>query len=919
MGCCTSQQFAGKTSPPKAGETNGNRPLSQLPAVKFISTDCKCIVNISARRVLLHRIEQKELTSNCATITRGDSIFVLSGGLEGDAVFWEVLSETSQQLPTPSIPVIGGTFIANGRWLLLVGAKVQGSTGNLVLGPLLQYDTKRRRWKVLIDHTSLPQVSNRADIHPCLLSGAGVCLRPGTEDHEPMLLFVGGEYLLNGKLVQNEKVLWLELNSWVNGAFNIVLPTKLKNPHILAIGTSEILVAGGTNLTTNKKSKRVLKIDTAGDGTLTEVGMLHHPLATCNIVPAEFTEYVVFFSWPRITFYHKVSKNSVNISIRKAGAFRTEGLTHKRHDSMGSDVSSTAEVDVDILARGSLPNLGVKRSIGVEGSYGIQTGFSVKQVTLKSEAKVEEKKVPSRKPIEAEPEPNAPKPKPAANIEVRVEGVKTKKRRHKNSSSSSSSSSDQGKHTVKHVGALIKRRDDSEEEIIAPINMVKGGKSEKIRTKGGFDVKIKSTRRGSSSSSSDSVRKGVPGRVMIGLSSLTKKYLPPSAKIGGGTKAKKSSGSSSDDHKATHIVVKNQVYKEDFKNSDVKVEVKGKKNTAPAGLHSDKAKINGGFKADFGKKRSSSSSSSDLNAAKVQIGIVRPKVGVKHRSSSSDDQKVVVKAGNIGIKAKRSSSSSSNDPKKAKAKVVIPSAKANIGGGLKAKFGKQQRSSSSDEEMQLQAKSKVQISGSKAKVGKRGSSSSSSDSKKGKVKVALPSGKVQIGGGMKTKFGGNRSSSSSDEESKRVKVQIGGSNKKSAAFGVKLSGKGKAGKDSSSSESDGGVKLTLRTATKCNEILAEVAGYDADYTEFTEKILEGDTKNLKFSNLKAGMKVSIPEGTRIKADVFPQFFSRLADFLKTNPLRQRDVNELIGTTQIVNKRNAIKVACQGLKKLMKQG
>jgi hypothetical protein len=44
---------------------------------------------------------------------------------------------------------------------------------------------------------------------------------------------------------------------------------------------------------------------------------------------------------------------------------------------MGSDLSSAYETDFDFaLTQGVVPAIGVKRSIGVDGSYGIERGFS---------------------------------------------------------------------------------------------------------------------------------------------------------------------------------------------------------------------------------------------------------------------------------------------------------------------------------------------------------------------------------------------------------------------------------------------------------------------------------------------------------------------------------------------------------------
>jgi len=260
MGCCTSQQYAGRPGTPSGSDTKGNRPLAQMPAVKFISTDCKAIVNIASRRVTLDQVNVKELTRSCATITKADSIYILSGGLEGDAAFWEISNGTPLQHPTPDVAVIGGTFVASARHLYLVGAKVRGKTqGSHRPGPLVAFDTKRKRWRNLVDASTLV-ATQKASVHPCLLEGAGVCLsKNGSEDET--LIFVGGVYELNGKSVPNEKFSWLEVKTGGYGDYEAArLTTPLKNPHIVNLeGTREVIVAGGTSLTTNKKIQEGLQ------------------------------------------------------------------------------------------------------------------------------------------------------------------------------------------------------------------------------------------------------------------------------------------------------------------------------------------------------------------------------------------------------------------------------------------------------------------------------------------------------------------------------------------------------------------------------------------------------------------------------------------------------------------------------------
>jgi hypothetical protein len=500
----------------------------------FISADCKSIVNFSSRHITLHHIDNKSLTRNCPTITSQDTIFILAGGLEGDAAFWEISGDNVNPLPIPPVSVIGGTFIEYGRRLLLVGAKMEGKgPSGLQPGPILIYIKKKKEWSEWVNPSSF-RATEKATVHPVLLEDAGVCIQ-AREASSGMVLFAGGTYQVSGNVVANQKVLWLDLGSGDYGAYSASIPA-LKNPHIAMLTAQELIVVGGSLITTNKKSKAALTVG-LNSGEIKELSPLQHPLATCNIAPVAKSEYVIFFSWPRITFYNKVHKTFISRSLRKSDAFRAVGLAYKRHDSMGSDLSSAYETDFDFaITQGIVPVVGVKRSIGVEGSYGIERGFSVGRVKLNVTAPPKQVKQKIEYQADIEPEIKAPKPKASAHVE---EVKKVKRRRVKKSSSSSS---DEG---LKIVKPVVKLHYSSEEEDIAPVNQVKGGKT---ATKTTYGLQLKSTRRASSSSSS-SERRGVPGRVLVGLSALKRAELKTGVKIGA-VKVRKSSSSSSE-RKAT--------------------------------------------------------------------------------------------------------------------------------------------------------------------------------------------------------------------------------------------------------------------------------------------------------------------------------------------------------------------------------
>jgi hypothetical protein len=409
---------------------------SDLPTVQFVSTDCGCLVSIVRGVVHLKPINAVGLLDGCPTICIGDSIFGLSVGLDGQDTFWEMNNETLTAHPTPPIPTTGGTFLAYDRRLLLVGSKTKpNEAGETGPGPFIVFNTKKKRWTIMIKTTDF-ESSPGSGVHPMSLIGAGVSLLRGVDEAPDMLVFVGGEYLHKGKMKANRLVMWLVMSSLEYGAYSLTMPVTLSSPHVACTGPNELIVAGGLNLKTDMKSKRVMTVNISAN-TVSDLPALPNILAACRIGPGVIAEYVAFFSWPRVTYYNRTTKTYVNKSIRKSKAFKSERFIYKRRDSMDSDVSSAYQMDS-------------KESNETEG-------FIVKRRVSKTTKEVTAPKV----------ETNLHK---AATMEEEAKRAKD------------SSSSDEGAKTVHNVGRVIRKQPTED-----PQPKVRTS----FRTKAGFHVKIK--------------------------------------------------------------------------------------------------------------------------------------------------------------------------------------------------------------------------------------------------------------------------------------------------------------------------------------------------------------------------------------------------------------------------------------------
>jgi hypothetical protein len=282
-----------------------------------------------------------------------------------------------------------------------------------------------------------------------LLLGPGICL---LKDPADRLVFVGGEYYNEGKLLSNDKVLWLMLSTLEHGAYNVTLPVSLSSPHVSSLGPSELIVAGGYNLTTKHKSKRAMSVDFSS-GTVAELPPLSNALATLNAAPVSSGDFVVFLSWPRLTFYSKASKAFVNRSLRKNEAFRTEGLTYKRHGSMDSDVSSTEyEGNIHAVPLSDMAGGPAIKRLSTREAKAQKSESEFKKMGEANKLKADEKTQPEEDKSEDEDSP------------------------------------DEGKRTVQHLGSHIKQQSLG----LAPDQSQKAGDAAAFRrTKGGFQVQVK--------------------------------------------------------------------------------------------------------------------------------------------------------------------------------------------------------------------------------------------------------------------------------------------------------------------------------------------------------------------------------------------------------------------------------------------
>lgn len=779
MGCCSSQQYSNQMKAAKAG-SKLKRNFSQLPPVNFISVDCNSIVNIAARQVQFSRIEQNELklTRNCATVVFRDSLFILSGGIESAPAFIEITKEGYHNHPTPDIPTIGGMFIVNDQHLLLVGAKIAGEVqGTLLPGLLLKFNTERKRWSIVANLTS-HRAREKSTIHPCLLNGAGACLRKFlSETSEPRrcLLFVGGEYSLNGKLVSNDRVLWLDLDTSEFGTYSAILPHLLRNPHIVTLADSPILiVAGGAYLSNHKKSKRILRVDLESEGTVSMVSTLKHPLATSNICPKEFSEYIVFFSWPRVAYLHKQTKVIFDLSLRKSQAYKASHLVYSSHNSMGSDASSAEELDGaadskefidEVLSRaGSNSRIGIKKE--------------VKQ-------KIEERKASGI--IGARPtDVVLPRHKVAEPNHVAAKR------------SSSSSSNEEGK--VRFVSADQRKSYPGSAAVPPPVKEARASVNVPMVAKGSSDGHFSANQRSPSSSIQKANASSiVPGEAEIGLLSPSNKPLLADIPELPVKMLQKKPSASFIDNSSKPVDLKRQVYKEDVK----------------------------------------------IPHPEAKDDFHNPAVSMPNKAYEKGPSSLRRKEADLD-----SDRSFSSNIKRAQSEIV----------------------------------------------------SDQLDRSKENGKRLKP----------------RNLTVSSHEESKHLHVEDLLSVKKPSGEAVRLELQEQDENSLSSSSSENERKLDLEVALKCNELLAEEAGFISNLGEFADKLLQEGEGCPSLKDLELAIKVSIPPGTLINCSAFPQIFSKLADYMQVNPLNKKSVEAIVRGGGELSNAEAVKATIQGLKRLLKQ-